>query len=152
MAKQKYDWWKIKMEFMLSEYDELKQFFQDKFNIYNGEIAKNTKWRTKEKLEYKQKIVMKALEKQAEKDSDSLTLDISFLAQSKNILVNNLINKLIEAWMKWTVKEITKAIESIRTEMWLPTKYTKNDNINKEEKTELNDEEMEALKTLLKKK
>lgn len=140
------------MEFVLSEYDEVKQFMQDKYKIYNGEIAKNTKWWTKYKLEYKQKMVSDALRKQMDKDSDSLTLDISFLAQSKNILVNNLIDKLIEAWVKWTVKEITKAIESIRTEMWLPTKYTKNDNINKEEKTELNDEEMEALKTLLKKK
>lgn len=152
MPKQKYDWERMKMEFVLSEYDEVKQFMQDKYKIYNGEIAKNTKWWTKYKLEYKQKMVSDALRKQMDKDSDSLTLDISFLAQSKNILVNNLIDKLIEAWVKWTVKEITKAIESIRTEMWLPTKYTKNDNINKEEKTELNDEEMEALKTLLKKK
>lgn len=155
MPKQKYDWNEIKMEFMLSEFEEVKPFIEHKYNTkkaYTRQTAEMTKWRWKEKQEYKQKIVMKALEKQAEKDSDSLTLDISFLAQSKNILVNNMINKLIEAWMKWSVKEITKAIESIRTEMWLPTKYTKNDNINKEEKTELNDEEMEALKTLLKKK
>ena len=152
MPKQKYDWERMKKEFVLSEYDEVKQFMQDKYKIYNGEIAKNTKWWTKYKLEYKQKMVSDALRKQMDKDSDSLTLDISFLAQSKNILVNNLIDKLLEAWVKWTVKEITKAIESIRTEMWLPTKYTKNDNINKEEKTELNDEEMEALKTLWKKK
>ena len=155
MPKQKYDWNKIKMEFMLSEFEEVAPFMKSKYNqdtAINKQVAKMTKWWWKEKQEYKQKIILKALEKQSDKDADSLTLDISFLAQSKNILVNNLINKLVEAWEMWTVKEITKAIESIRTEMWLPTKYTKNDNINKEEKFELNDEETEALKTLLKKK
>jgi len=151
MGKQKYDWQKMKMEFILSEYDEAKSFMQEKYKIYNWEVAKNVKGWWKAKQEYKQKIVLKALEKQSDKDADSLTLDISFLAQSKNILVNNLINKLLEAWEMWTVKEITKAIESIRTEMWLPTKYTKNDNINKEERNDLTDEETEALKQLLKK-
>ena len=151
MGKQKYDWQKMKMEFILSEYDEAKSFMQEKYKIYNWEVAKNVKGWWKAKQEYKQKIVLKALEKQSDKDADSLTLDISFLAQSKNILVNNLINKLLEAWEMWTVKEITKAIESIRTEMWLPTKYTKNDNINKEERNDLTDEETEALKHLLKK-
>ena len=43
MPKQKYDWERMKMEFVLSEYDEVKQFMQDKYKIYNGEIAKNTK-------------------------------------------------------------------------------------------------------------
>jgi hypothetical protein len=33
----------MKMEFMLSEYDEAKGFMQDKYKIYNGEIAKNVK-------------------------------------------------------------------------------------------------------------
>jgi hypothetical protein len=39
-----------------------------------------------------------------------------------------------------------------RTEMGLPTNISKTENTNKEERAELNDEEMEALKTLLKKK
>lgn len=35
MGKQKYDWQKMEMEFILSEYDEAKSFMQDKYKIYN---------------------------------------------------------------------------------------------------------------------
>lgn len=38
MPKQKYDWNKIKMEFMLSEFDEVQPFLKQN---YNKDTAKN---------------------------------------------------------------------------------------------------------------
>ena len=35
MPKQKRDWNKVKLEFIQSDFDEVKQFMQDKYNIYN---------------------------------------------------------------------------------------------------------------------
>ena len=66
MPKSKYDWEEIKKEFFESDYLEVKKFFQDKFNIFNGEIVKNTKGRTKWKKEYKKQIIDKSKEKQIE--------------------------------------------------------------------------------------
>lgn len=46
MAKQKYDWEKIKMEFMLSEYDEVAPFMKQRYNqdtTINKQVAKMTK-------------------------------------------------------------------------------------------------------------
>ena len=59
MPKQKYDWNKIKMEFMLSEFDEVQPFLKQNYNkdtAKNKQIADATKWWWKEKQLYKQKM------------------------------------------------------------------------------------------------
>ena len=160
MPKQKYDWNKIKMEFMLSEYDEAKGFMQDKYKIYNGEIAKNIKWWWKEKQLYKSKIYADVLKKKWKETAK----DIESKMERYEMLWDEILNWMEEQFQQigeedeeWKKRKInSNDIMNIwkikRTEMGLPTNISKTENTNKEEKTELNDEEMEALKTLLKKK
>ena len=58
-----------------------------------------------------------------------------------------------EEWKKRKINsnDIMNIWKIKRTEMWLPTNISKTENTNKEERNDLNDEEMEALKHLLKK-
>lgn len=160
MAKQKYDWWKMKMEFMLSEYDEAKGFMQDKYKIYNGEIAKNVKWWWKDKIAYKQKIYEEALKKKWKETAK----EISDKAKRYEMLDDEFI-----AWMEHQFEEEKKTPKKgekkrklfsgdilnmrkiSRTERWLPVNISKVEQTNKEERTWLTDDETEALKELLKK-
>jgi hypothetical protein len=46
MGKQKYDWQKIKLEFMLSEFDDVQPFLKQRYNkdtAKNKQIADSTK-------------------------------------------------------------------------------------------------------------
>lgn len=159
MAKQKYDWEKIKMEFMLSDFDEVESFMND---IWITTVnRKRTKNRTKEKQEYKQKIYEKALKKKW----DETAKEISDKAKRYEMLDDEFI-----AWMekqfeeekktpkKWEKKrklfsgDILNMRKISRTERWLPVNISKVEQTNKEERDTLNDNEAEALKSLLNKK
>ena len=160
MPKQKYDWNKIKMEFMLSEYDEVQPFMKTNYKqdtANNKQVMKMTKWWWKEKQERKRKIYMEALKKkwkEAEKE-------IANKMERYEMLWDEILNWMEEQFQwavddEWKPRKInSNDIMNIwkikRTEMWLPTNISKTENTNKEEKTDLNDEEMEALKELLKK-
>ena len=160
MAKQKYDREKIKMEFMLSEYDEAKGFMQDKYKIYNGEIAKNIKWWWKEKQLYKSKIYADVLKKKWKETAKDIESKMERYEMLWDEILNWMeeqfqqMNEEDEEWKKRKINsnDIMNIWKIKRTEMWLPTNISKTENTNKEEKSELSDEEMEALKTLLKKK
>jgi len=153
MPKQKYDWWKMKMEFMLSEYDEAKGFMQDKYKIYNGEIAKNVKWWWKEKIAYKQKIYEEALKKKwketAKEISDNVwryeMLNEEMLERMENEFEEN--KRPLKKWekrRKLNSNDIMNMWKISRTERWLPTNITKTDNTNRDERTELSEKEQEA--------
>ena len=162
MPKQKYDWNKIKMEFMLSEYDEVQPFMKTNYKqdtANNKQVMKMTKWWWKEKQERKRKIYMEALKKkwkEAEKE-------IANKMERYEMLWDEILNWMEEQFQQigeedeeWKKRKInSNDIMNIwkikRTEMWLPTNISKTENTNKEEKTDLTDEEMEALKELLKK-
>lgn len=151
MPKPKYDRNKLKKDFLDSEYREVKAFCTAIWLIYNSDTVRRTKGRSKEKVINEKAKIDKAIEKQIESDAEALSLDISFLAKAKKALVQRLIKKLIALWENCSVSDFTKAVECIRTEMELPTRYTKNENLNKEEKSELDEEEKEALICLFKK-
>ena len=159
MPKQKYDWNKIKMEFMLSEFDEAKGFMQDKYKIYNGEIAKNIKWWWKEKQLYKSKIYADVLKKKWKETAK----DIESKMERYEMLWDEILNWMEEQFQQigeedeeWKKRKInSNDIMNIwkikRTEMWLPTNISKTENTNKDERSELTDDEKEALKEILKK-
>lgn len=160
MAKQKYDWWKMKMEFMLSEYDEAKGFMQDKYKIYNGEIAKNVKWWWKDKIAYKQKIYEEALKKKWKETAKEISdkakryemLDDEFIAwMEKQFEEEKKTPKKGEKKRKLFSGDILNMRKISRTERWLPVNISKVEQTNKEERTWLTDDETEALKELLKK-
>lgn len=163
MPKQKYDWNKIKMEFMLSEFDEVQPFLKQNYNkdtAKNKQIADATKWWWKEKQLYKQKIYEEALKKKWKETAKEVADKMERYEMLWDEILNWMeeqfqqIGEEDEEWKKRKINsnDIMNIWKIKRTEMWLPTNISKTENTNKEEKTELNDEEMEALKELLKKK
>lgn len=161
MAKQKYDREKIKMEFMLSDFDEAKGFMQDKYKIYNGEIAKNVKWWWKEKQEYKKKIYEKALKKKWNETAKEISRNAERLEMLNDRFIDWMEKEMEENERKPAKGEKKRKLFSndimnmrkiSRTERWLPTNISKTENTNKEERNDLSDDEVQALKSLLKKK
>lgn len=163
MPKQKYDWNQIKMEFMLSKFDEVQPFFQQEYGkdtAKSNQIAKMTKWWWKEKQIYKNQIyadVLKQKWKETAKDIESKMERYEMLWDEILNWMEEQFQQIGEEDEEWKKRKInSNDIMNIwkikRTEMWLPTNISKTENTNKEERAELNDEEMEALKTLLKKK
>lgn len=154
MPKQKYDWNKIKMEFMLSEFDEVQPFLQQEYGkdtAKSNQIAKMTKWWWKEKQERKRKIYMEALKKKWKESEKEIESKMERYEMLWDGILQWMENAIFGDWKK-NSNDIMNIWKIKRTEMWLPTNISKTENTNKEEKTELNDEEMEALKQLLKKK
>ena len=160
MGKQKYDWQKMEMEFILSEYDEAKSFMQDKYKIYNWEVAKNVKGWWKAKQKYKQKIYEDTLKrkwKEASKDLSNKMERYEMLGEEILQWMEDQFNELKQTTKKGEKKkklysnDIMNIWKIKRTEMWLPTNISKTENTNKEERNDLTDEETEALKQLLKK-
>lgn len=158
MAKQKYDWEKIKMEFMLSDFDEVESFMN--YIWITTVNRKRTKNRTKEKQEYKQKIYEKALKKKWEETAKEISdkakryemLDDEFIAwMEKQFEEEKKTPKKGEKKRKLFSGDILNMRKISRTERWLPVNISKVEQTNKEERTWLTDDETEALKELLKK-
>jgi len=147
MPKQKRDYSAIKLEFFQSDLDEVKSFITHKWIRYNAEWSRRTKWWSKEKQEYKSKIVERALEKQATKDSNDLLLPVSFLMKAKKNALIQIAKKLSEKWI--SINDLAKWLEAVKTELWEPSKITQNQNLNKEISDELSPDEQEALDIIL---
>jgi len=161
MAKQKYDREKIKMEFMLSDFDEVKWFIGDIWVKYNSKIATITKWWTKEKQEYKKKIYEKALKKKWNETAKEISRNAERLEMLNDRFIDWMEKEMEENERKPAKGEKKRKLFSndimnmrkiSRTERWLPTNISKTENTNKEERNDLSDDEVQALKSLLKKK
>lgn len=63
MPLKKYNWSQLKLEFFLSDFDEVKGFFEHKVGIYNAGITRRTKGWKKEKKAFKRTIINDALKK-----------------------------------------------------------------------------------------
>ena len=153
MPKQKYDWNKIKMEFMLSEFDEVQPFMKTNYKqdtAKNKQVMKMTKWWWKEKQEWKKKIYLEALKKKWKESEKEIESKMERYEMLWDGILQWMENAIFGDWKK-NSNDIMNIWKIKRTEMWLPTNISKTENTNKEEKSELNDEEMEALKQLLKK-
>lgn len=128
MPKQKYDYSALKLEFIKSDFDEIKSFITHKWLKYSAERWRRTKWWAKEKLEYKNQIVEKALLKNAEKTANSLELPMEQLTIAKKNAVVKVIQKMMGNDLD--MSDMERAIKILRTEMWLPNSYAKNENTN----------------------
>lgn len=130
MAKQKYDWSALKLEFFNSEYDEVKEFFKQKYNVYNRNTQQNTRWRTKEKQAYKEKILAKVLEKKAKEEAKNLEIPVWKLKEAKKAVVGLLMKKIsdvINEKSNLSIKDQERILKMIKTELWEPTTISKND-------------------------
>ena len=134
MAKQKYDWKALKLEFFASEYDEVKDFIRNKLGIYNRNAVQSTKGRAKDKQAYKQSIIDKALEERAKKDAKDLEIPLEELKKAKKAVLWLLIRKItavIKNEDEITVSEQERLLKMIKTELWEPTTISKNDTVLK---------------------
>ena len=137
MAKLKYDWAKLKLEFFQSDFDDVKV------------NRKWTKWWAKDKQEFKQKITEKALENALKKQAKELEIPMDQLSKAKKNAVIKAINVMMED--KLSMADSERIIRILRTEMWLPNTYSRNENIN-EERQELNQDDKDLIDEYFKEK
>lgn len=132
MPKQKHDYNALKLEFFQSDIDEAKVFIEHKYGKWkrSWSRARQTTGRSKEKQEYKERIMEKALMINANKQAKELEIPIAQLSLAKKNAVIKVIKKMMEADLDLT--DLERTIKIIRTEMWLPTTYSKNENMNTE--------------------
>lgn len=128
MPKQKRDYKQLKVEFLKSDFDELKSFITHKWIVYNAERGRRTKWWTKEKQEMKEKILAKATQNVIEKQAKELELPMEQLTIAKKNAVVKVIQKMMGNDLD--MSDMERAIKILRTEMWLPNSYAKNENTN----------------------
>ena len=128
--KTKYDWSALKLEFFQSDIDEAKVFMEAKYGQWkwNWTMNKNTRGWAKDKEDYKNKIMEKALLLNANKQAKELEIPMEQLWMAKR----NAVIKVIQLMMNknMDINELERTIKIIRTEMWLPTTYSKNENLN----------------------
>lgn len=155
--KSKYDRPAIKLEFFESEYDEVESFFQDKFKTKTDwSIRKNTKWRPKEKQEMKERIVEKAIQRNAEKQAKELSVPLEDLMKWKKAVLQLLLKQVSrfvnankwEDWKDIDVWDAEKILKMFKTELGEPATIWANYNMNANKVEWLTDEESEALDML----
>lgn len=132
MPKQKYNYTKLKAEFLKSDFIEVKWFITAKWLRYNSEWAKRTKWWAKEKQENDNKALVKATEKAINKQADALEIPMEELSIAKKNAVTKVIKMMMDDKKPLDVADIERVVKIIRTEMGLPNTYSKNENLNME--------------------
>lgn len=154
--KKIHDYSALKLEFFKSDFDEVKSFINHKWITYDANRTRRTKWRTKEKEEYKMKIVEKALQKNAEKQANELSVPIEDLMKWKKAVLSLLLHQVskyvkankdkkdidIDVW------DAEKILKMFKTELWEPATIWANYNMNASKVEWLTDEESEALDVL----
>jgi len=120
----KFDWDRLKAEFLVSEFDDVKSFFNQLWISYESVNWKKYKWWAKDKAEYKKSIIDKALKEAAKKKAKELELDIDDLKLLESRTVKVAIQKLKKhsEWKK--VDTRLKEIRDIARE-WLGKKDNK---------------------------
>ena len=148
MAKLKYDWAKLKLEFFQSDFDDVKSFLNTKWMLWKVS-SRWTNWWAKEKQEFNQRVTEKALENALKKQAKDLEIPMDQLAKAKKNAVIKAINVMMED--KLSMADSERIIRILRTEMWLPNTYSRNENIN-EERQELNQDDKDLIDEYFKEK
>lgn len=127
MPKQRYDLVALKKEFMDSEFSEARSFLVSKWLVTKINSIK-TKWWAKEKRENKEKVLQRATEKAITKQANALEIPMDQLTLAKKNAVVKVINKMMDKDLD--MSDLERTIKILRTEMGLPTSYSKNENTN----------------------
>lgn len=130
--KSKYDRPALKLEFMQSDIDEVQEFLRWKFGekLAKSNMKNKCKWWTKEKQEMKEKILIKATQNVITKQAKELEIPMEQLTIAKKNAVVKVIQKMMNTDLD--MSDLERSIKILRTEMWLPTTYSKNENMNLE--------------------
>jgi len=135
MAKQKHNRQALKQEFFDSDIDEVKVFIESKYGQWkrNWTFNKNTRWWGKEKQDLKNKALADATQNTIKKMTRDLEIPMEQLTIAKTNAVIKVINKMKEMEAKdANLGDLERIIKILRTEMGLPTTYSKNENLNME--------------------
>lgn len=136
----KYDWSAMKLEYFQSDIDDVSSFLIQKgFKSLWWKYGVKTKWWAKEKQEYKQKIVEKALKKTLEKKARELEIPIEVLQKWKKNALIHIMNDLTKNGARMKMRDRVAGLNALKTELWEPTSVNKNENINKSEPLDVND-------------
>ena len=133
MGKVKYDRQALKLEFFQSDIDEVNVFLRWKYgeSMVKHNLKNKVKGWSKEKQEYKDKILQKALEKKAKEEAESLEIPVDQLMRAKKAVLGLFMQKLNTAIKNKdeniNVKEYEKILKVIKTELGEPTTISKND-------------------------
>lgn len=158
--KQKYDRTALKLEFFQSDFDDVKTFFEQTYSkntANNKQLAVSTKWRAKEKQERKNKILEKALQKNAEKQAKELSVPLEDLMKWKKAVLQLLLHQVAkfvksnqedEKPKEIDVSDAEKILKMFKTELGEPATIWANYNMNANKVEWLTDEESEALDIL----
>lgn len=134
MPKRKYDWTELKLQYFQSEVDDVKAFFQLLWSQQlDWNTIKKTKWRSKEKQAYKEKIIKRALEENAKKKAKEIEVPIEALQVWKKNALVGIMNDLTKKSDKLSISDKVKWLNALKTELGEPTTVSKNENINKTE-------------------
>lgn len=131
--KSTYDRQALKLEFFQSDIDEVKVFMETKYGQWkwNGTMNRNTRGRSKEKQEYKDKILQKALERRAKEEAKNLEIPVDKLMKAKKAVIWLFMQKvekeLLQKEPNINVKEFDKILKIIKTELGEPTNISKTD-------------------------
>jgi len=135
--RKRHDWQTLKLEFFQSDIDEVKSFLSQNWIKLNGWwIAIKTKNRWKEKQEYKNKVLQKALEKRAEDEAKALEIPMLELRKAKKAVLWILIKKVSQVIKdndEINVYEQERILNMIKRELGEPTTITKNDTVIREQ-------------------
>lgn len=147
-----------KQEFINSEFNEVKSFFDNKWMTYNSQIRKYTKWWTKEKKVHEAEVIEGAIKKSVKKKADELSVPLEELMKWKKAIIQLLLQQVAkyvnESRNKdWTINEIDiwnaeRILKMFKTELWEPSTIWTNYNLNANKVEWLTEEESEALDIL----
>jgi len=129
MAITKYNRPEIKLEFFSSDFMEVKPFMESEWYGRSWNINQHTRGWWKEKAKYMDRVLQKAITRNSDKQAKSLKVTMEFLQKAKkNALIK--IAKQITEDNLISMKDLVRWLGTIKTELWEPTRITKNENNN----------------------
>ena len=134
MPKAKYDRADLKLKYFQSEIDDVTSFLSQVWvKTISWSYNKKVKWWSKEKQEYKQKILERALKENLKKQAKELEIDVETLMKWKKNALVGIMNDLTKNSEKLSMSDRVKGLNALKTELWEPTTVSKNENINRSE-------------------
>ena len=134
MPKAKYDRADLKLKYFQSDIDDVTSFLSQVWvKTISWSYNKKVKWWSKEKQEYKQKILERALKENLKKQAKELEIDVETLMKWKKNALVGIMNDLTKNSEKLSMSDRVKWLNALKTELWEPTTVSKNENINKSE-------------------
>lgn len=129
MPKRKYDLVELKREYLSWNYESVNSFLIQKW-LKTKINWKDVKGRDKEKIKTKEKALNKAMKKAITKQANALEIPMNELMLSKKEAVSKVMQQVLEKDLD--IQDLERTIKILRTELGLPTSYSKNENMNTE--------------------